>query len=360
MKRILVTGSLGYLGSVLVNYLSENGFNVVGYDVGFFSRALLYTPAPVETIFRDARTIIEKDLEGIDAVVHLAGISNDPVGNLDAALVYDPTRVYSLYIAKMCKKMGVRFIFSSSCSVYGLGGHELLTESSTTHPQTFYSLNKLQIEGDLQSISDRDFSPIALRFATVFGPSPRIRFDVVINMLAGMAVSSGLVVLNSDGLSWRPNLHILDACQAILRAIELEYRAGELLILNVGADTDNMQVLDIAKIIQKVNPSCELKFLSDNPQLDKEGLINDRKVKDGDDTRTYKVSFAKIRTVMPDFECQWNVERGVIEMVELFKVLPLTSALFKSRGFYRLQQLEYLHSGGYVSDELFWLKPQES
>jgi nucleoside-diphosphate-sugar epimerase len=360
MKKVMVTGSLGYLGSVLTNYLNESGFHVVGYDVGFFKSALLYPATPTETIFRDARKITEKDLINIDAVVHFAGISNDPVGKLDAALVYDPTRAYTLHIAKMCKKMGIKFIFASSCSVYGLGEEEFLTESSTTHPQTFYSLNKLQIEGDLQSISDKDFSPIALRFATVFGLSPRIRFDVVINMLTGMAVSNRSIVLNSNGLSWRPSLHILDACQAIRCAIELDYRAGELLILNVGDDDDNLQVLEIAKIIQKVVPSCELKFLSDNPELDKEGLIRDRKIKDGGDTRTYKVSFAKIKKIMPHFKCEWNVERGVKDMVELFENLPLSSAIFKSRGFYRLQQLEDLHSGGYVSDELFWLKPQES
>ncbi len=360
MKKVMVTGSLGYLGSVLTNYLNESGFHVVGYDVGFFKSALLYPATPIETIFFDARKITEKDLENIDAVVHLAGISNDPVGKFDAALVYDPTRAYTLHIAKMCKKMGIKFIFASSCSVYGLGEEELLTESSATHPQTFYSLNKLQIEGDLQSICDKNFSPIALRFATVFGLSPRIRFDVVINMLTGMAVSNRSIVLNSNGLSWRPNLHILDACQAIRCAIELDYNAGELLTLNVGADEDNLQILEIAKIIQKVVPSCELKFLSDNPELDKEGLIRDRKIKDGGDTRTYKVSFAKIKKIMPHFKCEWNVERGVKDMVELFENLPLSSAIFKSRGFYRLQQLEDLHSGGYVSDELFWLKPQES
>lgn len=359
MKRVLVTGSLGYLGSVLTKYLADDGFECIGFDTGFFKDALLYPATPSNTVFRDARNITEADLANVDVVVHLAGISNDPMGKLDAARIYDPTRVYSFEIAKMCKKLGVRFIFASSCSVYGLGEDELLTETSSTHPQTFYSLNKLQIESDLKTICDKNFAPIALRFATVFGPSPRPRFDVVINMLTGMAVANGAVVLNSNGLSWRPHLHILDACQAIRCAINSDYQSPELLVLNVGADENNLQVLQVARTIQRTVPGCELKFLADNPELDKEGLIKDRKVKEGGgDTRTYKVSFEKIKKVFPEFNCQWNVERGVEDMASQFKSLSLSNEVFKSRGFYRLQQLEYLHGNGYLSDDLFWLKSQ--
>ncbi len=355
MKKILITGSLGYIGSVLSEYLNKNNYKVSGYDTGFFKDSLLYPNNVTDTTFIDVRFISEKDVENFDVVVHLAGISNDPVGKLNANLIYDPTRAYSLNIAKICKKLGIKFIFASSCSIYGLGDEELLSESSNTHPQTFYSLNKLQIESDLQSISDSTFSPIALRFATVFGPSPRIRFDVVINMLTGMAVSNQKIILNSNGLAWRPNLHILDACEAIRCAIELEHSNGQLLVLNVGDDQNNLQVIDIANSILKIIPNCKLEFLSNNPLLDKEGLIRDRKVKNGEDTRTYKVSFNKIKVAMPEFKCKWNIESGILEMVELFQSLPLTAQLFKSRGFYRLQELEYLHSSGYISDDLFWI-----
>jgi nucleoside-diphosphate-sugar epimerase len=251
----------------------------------------------------------------------------------------------------------VRFVFASSCSVYGIGGNEKLTESSATNPQTLYSLNKQQIEDDLRTISDKSFSPIALRFATVFGLSPRLRFDVVINMLTGMAVADGVIVLNSDGKAWRPNLHIMDLCQSVIRAIELDYQGGDLLVLNVGTDENNLQIIDIARTIQSLVPGCEVKFLSDNPDLDKEGLIRDRKVKQAEgDSRTYKVSFEKIGEVFPGFKCEWSVERGVSEMVECFKSLPLTHEVFKRRGFYRLQQLEFLHNSGIISDDLFWLK----
>lgn len=354
--KVLVTGSQGYLGSVLTGVLADAGHDCIGYDTGFFRDSLLYPPPATQTVFRDARSITEEDLRGVDAVVHLAGISNDPMGKLDAAKVYNPTRAYSLKIAKMCKKLGVRFVFASSCSVYGIGGNEKLTESAVTNPQTLYSLNKRQIEEDLQSISDKDFSPIALRFATVFGSSPRVRFDVVINMLAGMAVADGLIVLNSDGRAWRPNLHIMDVCESIRRAIELDYCGGELLVLNVGSDESNLQIIDIARIIQRIVPGCALKFLSEDPNLDKEGLIRDRKVKQaGGDTRTYQVSFEKIGRVFPGFKCEWSVERGVKEMVERFTALSLSHEIFKRRGFYRLQQLEYLHENGYLSDELLWL-----
>jgi nucleoside-diphosphate-sugar epimerase len=305
MKRILVTGSCGYLGSVLTQALADNGYDVIGYDAGFFKDCLLGPPPSTKTIFRDVRDIAEEDLSGVDSVVHLAGISNDPMGKLDAARVYDPTRVYSLKIATLCKKLGVKFVFASSCSIYGIGGNERLSETSHTNPQTYYSLNKQQIEEDLRAISDERFSPIILRFATVFGLSPRPRFDVVINMLAGMAVADGVIVLNSDGKAWRPNLHIMDVCRSVICAIELDYQDGDPLVLNVGSDDNNLQIIDIARTIQSIVPGCEVKFLSDNPELDKEGLIRDRKVKQaGGDARTYQVSFEKIAEVFPGFKCE--------------------------------------------------------
>lgn len=355
MKKVLITGSLGYLGSVLTHSLTHSGFDCIGYDTGFFKDSLLYPDYPANTFFRDAREITEADLNNIDVVVHLAGISNDPVGKLDSARIYDPTRIYAFEIAKMCKKLGVRFIFASSCSIYGLGEDDLLTEESKVFPQTGYSLNKLQVEQDLRTIADKDFSPIALRFATVFGHSPRLRFDVVINMLTGMAIANKTIVLNSDGKAWRPNLHIQDVCNAVRCSIEYDYKGGDLLVLNVGADENNLQVIDIAKIIQRSIPGCELKFLNENPELDKEGLIRDRKVKGGD-TRTYKVSFEKIAHALPGFKCEWNVEKGVIDLAEKLEEIHLDLATFKNKGFYRLQQLEYLYENGYISDDLYWLK----
>ena len=358
MERILITGSLGYFGSVLSNYLAENGYDCIGYDTGFFNNCVLYPPPQAKTVFKDVRDMTETDLEKIDVLVHLAGISNDPMKNLNAETVYDPTRLYSFEIAKLCKKLGIRFIFASSCSVYGLGGNELLKESSPTHPQTGYSLNKLQIEDDLRLISDKNFSPIALRFATIFGLSPRIRFDVVINMLVGMAVADGAIVLNSDGQAWRPNLHILDACEAVRCAIELKYDGEDLMVLNVGADENNLQVIRIAEMIQHLVPGSALKFLYDNPGLDKEGLICDRKIKKGSDTRTYKVSFENLNRIMPSFQFKWGVEKGIRSMVEMLNNLSFKTEAFKRKGFYRLQHLEHLYSNNLISDDLRWIANQ--
>jgi len=358
MKNVLVTGSLGYLGSVLMPHLEQQGFSPIGYDCGFFEDCLLFHAPTGKTVFRDVRDMEASDLKGIQAVVHLAGISNDPFGNLDVAKIYDPTREYALRLANLCKQEGVRFIFASSCSVYGIGSNELVNEESPTFPQTPYSLNKLQIEQDLSSIAGGGFSPIALRIATAFGVSPRLRFDIVINMLVGMALTRGAIILNSDGTPWRPNVHVLDICKAIRYAVDSNHNSGELLVVNVGDEANNLQVIQIAKIIQSHLPGCELRFLNDNPDLEQKGLIRDKKVVKGVDTRTYRVSFAKIRNSFPGFQCDWSVDKGVKDLIEKLKGLKLTSEQFNSKNFYRLQKIETLHQMERLTDDLRWAAPQ--
>jgi nucleoside-diphosphate-sugar epimerase len=358
MKNVLVTGSLGYLGSVLMPYLQQHGFNCTGYDCGFFKDCLLYDAPLGNTVFRDVRDMELSDLKGIDAVVHLAGISNDPFGNLDVAKIYDPTRAYALKLAKLCKQQGIKFIFASSCSVYGKGTDQLVNEDSPTFPQTPYSLNKLQIEHDLSGIAGNGFSPIALRIATAFGTSPRLRFDIVINMLVGMALTRGAIILNSDGTPWRPNVHVLDICKAIRYGIDSSHHSGQLLVVNVGDENNNLQVMQIAKVIQAQLPGCELKFLKENPELEHKGLIRDKKVVKGVDTRTYRVSFAKIRSSFPGFQCDWSVDKGVKDMIEKLKALNLTSDQFHNKNFYRLQKIESLHQAEQLTDDLRWATPE--
>lgn len=346
------------MGSVLSPALLREGYDSIIYDTGFFKESLLYPAKDAPCRLMDVRLLREEDFDGVDAVVHLAGISNDPFGDLDPEKIYDPTRQYAFDIAKTCKKRGIKFIFASSCSVYGVGGGESLDEDSPTSPQTPYSLNKLQIEQDLASLSDRNFSPICLRFATAFGLSPRMRFDIVINMLVGMAVSSKKIILNSDGKSWRPNVHIRDVVQAILCAIRFDYQEPKPLILNVGDNRNNFQIGKIAEMVKEAVPGCTIQYLNDLKKTGKEKveaeLVQDKKIQDGVDKRTYKVVFERIKMVFKGFECQWPVLRGIEEMVSRFQDLRLSPEQFKSRSFYRLQAIEQLFQEKRIDASLFW------
>jgi len=352
MKNILVTGSSGYIGSVLLEFLTNAGYQCRGIDIGFFKNCNLTSVNSQNIVFKDAAEIEIIDLEGIDVLVHLAGISNDPLNQLDSDSTYDPSREYTYKIAKLCKLKKIKFIFASSCSVYGkVANNELVDEISTPNPQTGYSLNKLQIENDLMNLSDNEFSPIALRFATIFGYSPRIRFDVVVNMFIGMSLENKLIVLNSDGQSWRPHLHILDACEAIKSAIELQYNNNELLILNVGRDDNNLKTIKVAEIVANSIPDVKINFLNENPNLDKTGLIKDRKIKYGKDKRSYKVSFKKINKLMPNFVCKFDLKSGIEDTVlKLSKFFD--KDFLNKKEFFRLQYLEYLYSKDYLTKDL--------
>jgi len=351
MKKTLIIGSQGFLGSRLTDYLLGHGYHCVGTDIGFFQYGVLYYPMNVPTLNIEAKNITEKDLKAFDVVILLAGISNDPLDNLDAEMIYNPSRDYSKGIAKMCKNLGIRFIFPSSCSVYGIASG-VMDEDEDTYPQTPYSLNKLQIEQDLSDLADESFSPIALRFATVFGISPRIRFDLVINMLCGMAVTQKQVVLNSDGQAWRPHLDIEDACQAIKCCIDWDYSDGKLMVLNVGRNDNNYKILDIAELIASKVSGCELSFLGQSSIDDPEDLVKDRKIQDGVDKRTYQVSFNRIHEILPQFNALWSLEVGIENLIEQLECWELNDAKFKQRDFYRLQQAEHLHRTNQVNRKL--------
>lgn len=354
MKKILIIGNQGYLGSHLTQYLNSRGYYCQGIDTGFFEEGKIINPEPVETKKLDARHLIESNIIGFDSVILLAGISNDPFGHMTPEQIYDPTRDYALKIAGLCKNLGIKFIYPSSCSVYGAAIDEcLLDENMATNPQTPYSINKLQVEKGLKEIADETFTPIALRLGTVYGMSPRIRFDVVINMLCGLALTTNKVVLNSNGEAWRPHLHIDDACESFLRCIEWEINSGELIILNVGRDEDNLKVIDIARMIHSNVHGSELTYLATS---DGDSLIKDRKIQDGVDTRTYKVSFNKINKMLPGFKCKWTVEKGVEKLLTELKKIHLNNEIFNRKEFYRLQQIEFLHKKNMIDDDLFWIK----
>ena len=356
---ILVTGSLGYIGSVLTGYLQDHEFTCVGYDTGFYRGCTLYPPREGSTVLRDMRDFREEDLDGVDAVVHLAGMSNDPVGSVPPAHMYDPTRAYSARLAALCKARGIQLIFASSCSVYGIAHEQFVTETSATAPQTPYSLNKLQIEQDLQTMSDGTFTPIILRFATVFGLSPRMRFDIVINMFVGMALTTGRIVLNSNGQAWRPHIHIEDVCRIIRWCIESPPHASDAMILNMGDTQQNFRVLDVAEMVRAKVPGCEVVLLNRQPpQMPREdlSLIRDSKIHDGVDTRTYKVSFELMKQALPGFRCRWTVEQGIETILQQLRELGLTEAQFRDPKFYRLQTLDALVRRGILTDEFTWTR----
>jgi nucleoside-diphosphate-sugar epimerase len=354
-KNILIIGSQGYLGSRLTDYLQTLGYKCSGIDTGFFRYGVLRYPIDAVTKNLDAREITDSDLQGFDVVVMLAGISNDPFGKLSPSAIYDPTREYAIEIARKCKKNGIRYIFPSSCSVYGIGEGDL-NELSEVNPQTPYSKNKLEIEAGLSDLADESFSPIALRFATIFGLSPRIRFDVVINMLCGMALTSNKITLNSNGEAWRPHLYIDDACEAIRCSIEWTENLKKLTILNVGSNESNWRIIDVARYIQSQIQGLKIEFLGAENDSSSE-LIRDRKIQDGVDKRTYRVNFEKIHTILPGYKVKWTVEDGIKRLLSDLKQLHIDVLKFNQRDFYRLQQIEYLYEKTkQLDDRLMWIR----
>jgi nucleoside-diphosphate-sugar epimerase len=357
-KKILITGSGGYLGSYLISFLLKKDYEILAQDIGFFKDCNLYKNNNVEKLikYKDAKDLIFSDIKNTDAVIHLAGISNDPLNKLTSENVYDPTRIYTLNVAKLCKELNKKFIFASSCSVYGASKTDnFLSEKSETNPQTGYSLNKLQIEEDLESIASENFFPICLRFATIFGVSPRMRFDVVINMLVGMALTEKKIKLNSDGKAWRPNLYIDDACRVIEYAINYKRQKDDnkILILNVGRDDNNLRIIDIAQIIEKLIPDSKVEYLKNTVQDSKDQLFVDRKIKEGRDSRTYKVSFDNLEKKFGNL-CMYTAEKGIIKMISDLNKINFDKNIFKSKGFYRLQHLESLYEKNLINDDLKW------
>ena len=354
MKTVLVTGSLGYIGSVLTKKLIEKNFNCIGFDTGFFQDCKLYETNDPIIISKDVRNITENDLDGIDVVIHLAGVANDPFNNLESSVIYDPVRKYTYKIAKLCKKKNLKFIFSSSCSVYGTGEGELLTEESPTNPQTPYAVNKLEIENDLKSLTDKDFTPIILRLSTLFGMSPRMRFDIALNMFVGMALTTKKVILNSDGSSWRPFVHISDVCDAFLTAVEFDYHENQPLILNVGDNKNNHKIIDIAKMVTSSIKNSSVEYLQADSNFGSIELIKDQNIQDGIDVRTYSISFDKIKQTFKNFKCNYDILTGINSMTNKLNDISFSSLEFNNIDFYRIKKIEDLFNNNKISQNLCW------
>lgn len=342
--RVLVTGIDGYIGAVLGGFLLARGFDVVGIDCGFYRDGWLYNdpqPRPL-TMTKDIRKIRRHDVEGFDAVVHLAELSNDPLGEMNERTTYDINHWGSVALAKTCKEAGVaRFVYTSSCSVYGAAddGREC-TELSVPKPQTAYAKCKALVERDVGGMADDRFSPTFLRNATAFGPSPRMRFDIVLNNLAGLAWTTKQIRLTSDGTPWRPLVHVEDICQAILAVLDAPREAVHNQIFNVGDDEQNYRIGEIANIVGATFEDCTI---SVGPSAG--------------DNRSYRVSFEKIRRHLPGFRCRWSAELGAVQLRKCFEGVQMGSEMFSFRAFTRLKQLTHLLSTNQIDGDFYWRLP---
>lgn len=341
--KILVTGTEGYIGSRLAPWLRSRGHDVHGLDTGFYRDGCLYIdphgqPSSPAMTYKDLRTVTPADFEGFDAVVHLAELSNDPLGQNRPDITFKINHEGSLRIAKAAREAGVRrFVYASSCSVYGLGSGEFLDESSPVNPQTAYAHCKVMVERDLTPMADDDFSVVFLRNATAYGPSPRMRFDIVLNDLCALAWINKKIAMVSDGSPWRPIVHIEDICEAMRCAVEAPTDAINAQVFNVGATSENFRIREIAQIVSQAFPGCEV---SAGPA--------------SQDNRSYRVSFDKIATKLPGFKARWTAQAGAEELHRLFERIDFSQDTFEFRAFTRLKQLKYLQRTHQIDDDLFW------
>ncbi|HEY0119401.1 MAG TPA: SDR family oxidoreductase [Cellulomonas sp.] len=337
--RILVTGTEGYLGSLLAPTLLGRGDDVTGLDTGYYKNGWLYngvreTP---RTRAGDIRHVTPDDLVGFDAVVHMAELSNDPIGDRIGDVTYQINHHGSVALAAAAKRAGVsRFVYMSSCSVYGVADGTV-DETSPTDPQTAYARCKALVERDVTALADDEFSPTFLRNATAFGASPRQRFDIVLNNLAGLAWTTRRIAMTSDGTPWRPLVHGLDIAKAIRAVLDAPRESVHAQVLNVGADSNNYTVREIAETVGAEFPGCEVSF--GDPSAD---------------NRSYRVSFAKIREVLPGFDTDWDAAAGAAQLHRVFQQIDLDTETFTGRGHTRLAQIEHLLKTGQVDPQLFW------
>lgn len=338
--KVFVTGTEGYIGNLLAGLLLSQGIEVVALDTGYYREGwLFHTPAPTPmTHIRDLRHVTPELLAGVDAVVHLAELSNDPTGMLAPHITHDINHKASVQLAGFAKAAGVkRFVYASSCSVYGLATEGFVTEESPVNPQTAYAQCKTLVERDVSAMAGPGFSPCYLRNATAYGTSPRMRFDIVVNNLCGLARTTGKIAMISDGSPWRPQVHVLDICKAILCCLKAPVEAIHDQKFNVGRTDENFTVRQIAEMVAEVFTGCELTF---GPP--------------SQDNRSYRVSFDKIATRLPGFACDWTVAEGVRQLHTLFKRIAMGPEIFEHRAFTRLKCLQNLLATGQIDANFFW------
>jgi len=335
--KVLVTGHRGYIGSVMVPLLQSAGHEVFGVDTDLYSRCDFGSPPPdCAWARRDIRDLNEHDLKGYDAVIHLAGLSNDPLGDIDPDLTDEINTRATIQLGKQAKAAGVkRFLFSSSCSNYGAAGDEWMDENAPLNPVTPYAVSKVVGEEKLDELADAHFSPVYLRSSTAYGVSPRIRFDLVVNNLVAWAVATGQVRLKSDGSAWRPLVHIRDISQAFLCALEADRDLVHRQAFNVGRSDQIFQIRDVAELVNAEVPGSKVTFMP--------GRIVD--------TRTYRVDCSKIKNTL-GFEGVWTLEKGIRELHEAFRSAHLRTEDFEGPRYMRLAHIRHLLNNGAVDSRL--------
>lgn len=338
--RVLLTGHQGYLGTVMAPVLKAAGHDVVGLDAGLFADCVL-GPTPDDPPGQrvDLRDVTAEHVAGVDAVIHLAALSNDPLGALAPQLTYDINHHASVRLARLAREAGVRrFLYASTCSVYGAaGGDELVGEDAPLRPVTPYAESKVRVEDDLHALADDDFTPVYMRNATAFGYSPRLRADIVLNNLVGHALLSGEVLVLSDGTPWRPLVHAADIARAFTAALDAPREAVHDKAFNIGTEANNVTVAEIAEQVADAVPGAKVNITGEN----------------GADPRSYRVDFARFRAAIPGFDCEWSVKRGALELADAYRAHGLTKDAFDQR-FTRLAVLRAASEAGAVDDTLRW------